>query len=125
MIHFDDGDGPREPSRRQVRLGFAVALVVGTVLDGDMTSTADDIDIYRQWRDEHSDAQLRHRAMASEMAWAWDGIDLLLREVARRIDPDEMDDDQAAIYEAGYVAGQKAVAERLRRIANEIDHSGG
>lgn len=86
-----------------------------------MSDVADDIEVYRQWRDEHADALLRHRTMASEMAWAWDGIDLLLREFDRRINPDDLDDGQTAIYEAGYVAGQKAVAEQLRRLAGQLD----
>lgn len=75
----------------------------------DTTKTAADIEYYRQWRDEHSDEQLRHRTMASDSAWLWGG------------DPDDLDDEQTAIYEAGYVAGQKAIAQRLRHLARELD----
>lgn len=81
----------------------------------------DDLASIRQWRDEHADPMLRHRAMAAETASLWESIDGLLREVDRRINPDELDDEQVGIYEAGYVAGQHAVAQRLRAVAAEVE----
>lgn len=82
-----------------------------------------DIKTFREWRDEHADAKLRRRAMPSGEAFLWDGIDLLLRELDRRIDPDDLDDDQSAIYEAGYIAGQTFVAGELHKFAKRIERT--
>lgn len=81
----------------------------------------EDIQLYREWRDEHADAKLRHRTMPSGEAFLWEGIDSLLRELDRRIDPDDLDDEQTAIYEAGYVQGQAAVATQLHQFAKRIE----
>jgi len=37
------------------------------------------------------------------------------------IDPDTLNDEQLEIYEAGYAAGQQAVAERLHQLAREYE----
>jgi hypothetical protein len=44
---------------------------------------------------------------------------VLVQELAAAVR--RMAQNQGDIYEAGYIAGQKEVAGRLRRIANEID----
>jgi hypothetical protein len=40
-----------------------------------------------------------------------------------RLNPDDLTDEQVDIYEAGYIAGQSAVAKRLRVLARQLDLS--
>jgi hypothetical protein len=88
-------------------------------------TTIEDLAAIRRWHDAHTDPQLRHRTLPSGMAALWKAIDLLLRELDRRVDPDDLNDEQTAIYEAGYVAGQRAVGAQLRQLAAGFDYCPG
>jgi hypothetical protein len=84
----------------------------------------EDIAVIREWHAKHSNPTLRYSTMPADVAWCWESIATLLAEVDRRIDPDTLDDRETGIYEAGYVAGQKAVAARLRQVAAELEGDG-
>jgi hypothetical protein len=86
-------------------------------------SDPDDLEAIRAWHAEQRDfgEKGRHSVLSAELESAWEMIDTLLRELDRRIDPDDLDDEQTAIYESGYAAGQQAMAQALHQFARQYE----